>query len=53
MNPIRYGDACTIDLDIKYQEHILITIIHQFITNFENYIGIYVKHVISIVLSQW
>ena len=53
MNPIRYGDACTIDLDIKYQEHILITIIHQYITNFENSIGIYVKHVISIVLSQW
>ena len=41
MNPIRYGDACTIDLDIKYQEHILITIIHQFITNFENSIDIY------------
>ena len=40
-NPIRYEDACTIDLDIKYQEHILITIIHQFITNFVNYIGIY------------
>ena len=42
-NAIRYEDACTLDLDndIKYQEQILITIIHQFITNFENSIGIY------------
>ena len=34
-NPIRYGDACTIDLDIdiQYKEQILITIIHQFINN--------------------
>ena len=42
-NPIRYEDVCTIDLDIdiQYQEHILITIIHKFITNFVNYIGIY------------
>ena len=33
--------AFTIDLniDIKYQEQILITIIHQFITYFDNYIG--------------
>ena len=41
LDAILYNSDHAEDIYIKYQEDIFITIIHQFITNFKNYIDIY------------